>query len=142
MKTCVSCKQEKNDDDFRWRYKERGLRSSYCRSCRKQYDKERYSRGEVKKTSQESRERVAERNRSFILEALVSGCVDCGEKNPVVLEFDHQRDKIMNVSVMLYSYSLERIRQEVEKCEIVCANCHRIRTANSQNFWKTRQYSV
>ena len=56
--------------------------------------------------------------------------VDCGNKNPVVLEFDHVRDKKTdNVSSICCSaYSLKHLKKEMEKCEIRCANCHRIVT--------------
>lgn len=59
-------------------------------------------------------------------------CVDCGEKNPIVLEFDHiTDDKFMNISNMVAkAYSLERIKLEISKCEVRCANCHRIVTYN------------
>jgi hypothetical protein len=57
-------------------------------------------------------------------------CVDCGESDIVVLEFDHLRDKVMDVSVLAREgYSLTRLKQEVAKCAGVCANCHRRRTA-------------
>jgi hypothetical protein len=56
--------------------------------------------------------------------------VDCGEADIVVLEFDHQRDKLFTVSVLCREgYSLEKLKQEVAKCEVVCANCHQRRTA-------------
>jgi NAD-dependent dihydropyrimidine dehydrogenase PreA subunit len=57
-------------------------------------------------------------------------CMDCGETYPhYVLDFDHRdpSDKKKCVSQML-SYSLKTIIKEIEKCDLVCANCHRIRT--------------
>lgn len=58
-----------------------------------------------------------------------SGCVDCGETNPIVLDFDHLKDKKYNVSRMIHDgFSWKAIRKEIDKCEVVCANCHRIRT--------------
>jgi hypothetical protein len=58
-----------------------------------------------------------------------SGCVDCGEKNHIVLDFDHIRDKKYNVSRMIHDgFSWKAIMREIQKCEVVCANCHRIRT--------------
>lgn len=57
-------------------------------------------------------------------------CVDCGEENPVVLDFDHVRgEKRGNISDMArWSYSVETIKKEIRKCEIRCANCHRKKT--------------
>jgi hypothetical protein len=58
-----------------------------------------------------------------------SGCVDCGVNNPIVLDFDHLHDKKYNVSRMIHDgFSWAAIKKEISKCEVVCANCHRIRT--------------
>lgn len=60
-----------------------------------------------------------------------SGCTDCGENNPIVLDFDHIRDKKYNISRMIHDgFSWSSIKKEIEKCQVVCANCHRIRTYN------------
>ena len=54
-------------------------------------------------------------------------CVDCGESDLRVLEFDHVRgDKFKSIAQM-YSYCLQRIMTEIAKCDVRCANCHRIR---------------
>ena len=58
-----------------------------------------------------------------------SGCVDCGENNHIVLDFDHIKDKKYNISRMVHDgFSWKAILKEIQKCEVVCANCHRIRT--------------
>jgi hypothetical protein len=55
-------------------------------------------------------------------------CSDCGIKYPAyVMDFDHLRDKSGQVHKFL-SYSHKRLLEEISKCEIVCANCHRERT--------------
>lgn len=63
------------------------------------------------------------------------GCFDCGEKNPVVLEFDHVRDqKTMNIADMVnQSYGVDKIKSEIRKCEVRCANCHRKETHKRRN---------
>lgn len=71
------------------------------------------------------------RNKAYIQEYLrTHPCVDCGNTNPIVLDFDHVRGKKKyNVSIMSNcGYSLEVIQLEIDKCEIRCANCHRIIT--------------
>ena len=59
-------------------------------------------------------------------------CADCGIKYPpYVMDFDHQNsdDKIVDVArAVNKNWSLKKIKKEVAKCEVVCANCHRIRT--------------
>lgn len=66
-------------------------------------------------------------------------CVDCGETDIIVLEFDHLRDKKANVAtLMLRSVEWALIIEEIEKCEVVCANCHRRRTAQRANNYRHR----
>ena len=62
-------------------------------------------------------------------------CVDCGESNPVVLEFDHVcGDKTHNIADMVnQSYGIDTIKNEIRKCEIRCANCHRKKTHERRN---------
>lgn len=65
-------------------------------------------------------------NRAVIRDAkAASGCVDCGERDPIVLDFDHVRGrKVRNVG-MMYSSSTAALLAEIAKCEVRCANCHR-----------------
>ena len=68
------------------------------------------------------------RNRAFVNQIKeLSHCVDCGEQDPLVLDFDHIKgDKIAPVSDMVYrSYCVESIQKEIDKCEVRCSNCHR-----------------
>lgn len=53
------------------------------------------------------------------------GCADCGETDPIVLEFDHVRgNKSGNVSMMIQRSSWGALIREMNKCDIRCANCH------------------
>ena len=64
-------------------------------------------------------------------------CVDCGEKDPVVLEFDHLKDKYMSIADMGgQGMSVKSIQKEIEKCEVRCANCHRRKTAEQLGWYK------
>lgn len=69
-------------------------------------------------------------------------CADCGENDPVVLEFDHtdRKMKFKTVAKMLSGhYSWESISREIDKCEIRCANCHRRKTyLQFECFGKTK----
>jgi hypothetical protein len=77
--------------------------------------------------------RVRAANRKHICEYLVMHpCVDCDEKDIVVLEFDHLRDKEHSIAAMMLE-RWEKILEEIAKCEVVCSNCHRRRTANRQD---------
>lgn len=72
----------------------------------------------------------AKRNLIYVRGLLtISECVDCGIRDPVVLEFDHRRDKQGDVTTMAKAAcSLRRLKDEIAKCEIRCSNCHRRRT--------------
>ena len=56
-------------------------------------------------------------------------CMDCGEKfASVAMDFDHVRgEKLTQISDM-WSWGRDRVLEEIAKCELVCANCHRVRT--------------
>jgi L-lysine 2,3-aminomutase len=83
---------------------------------------------------------VLEQNRRRMVDYLREHpCVDCGEDDIVVLEFDHLRDKSANVSaIMLQKNEWRRVLEEMAKCEVVCANCHRRRTARRANSYRHR----
>jgi len=71
------------------------------------------------------------RNREFVKSIKeISECIDCGENNPLVLDFDHVKgEKIMAISNMSNkAYCIDTISKEMDKCEVRCANCHRIIT--------------
>ena len=59
---------------------------------------------------------------------LERGCADCGfNKHPAALEFDHLHSKIATISNMA-GWPLDKLAAEINKCEVVCSNCHHIRT--------------
>lgn len=65
-------------------------------------------------------------------------CVDCKKYyNYWIMDFDHKLGEIKlgNIGEMVYRYSLETIINEIKKCELLCANCHRVRTIIDEN-WK------
>lgn len=71
------------------------------------------------------------RNRQYIDEILKnSSCIDCGNNDPRVLEFDHVRgEKLGHISHGIRSaWNISKLQAEIEKCEIRCCNCHRIVT--------------
>jgi hypothetical protein len=97
------------------------------RECHKRYylrNKELYR----KKNIRRRKELVA-----FVISLKQKPCMDCGIKYPhYVMDFDHRDKKTKLASIcsmtLLHSYSKKKILEEVEKCDLVCSNCHRIRT--------------
>jgi hypothetical protein len=77
---------------------------------------------------------IKKRIREFIVGIKRNGCCkDCGfsgKDYPEVLDFDHIKDKKFNISgFKKYTSGFLKVKEEIDKCELVCANCHRIRTA-------------
>ena len=137
MRRCGRCGESKPVDEFAWRRRGRGQRDNYCRPCRSAYHREHYLAHRQKYIDQARRRKVAvtEENTKRIVEYLrAHPCVDCGERDIMVLEFDHQRDKSFNISHGLADKSWSQIELEIDKCEVVCANCHRRRTATRAGF--------
>jgi hypothetical protein len=98
-------------------------------ACAKRYYEDNKER--MKAAAKERNILTRKRNRKYIANIKSHAqCVDCGEKNPVVLDFDHVRgEKLGDVSNMVnQSYFIEALEKEIDKCEIRCSNCHRIVT--------------
>lgn len=71
-----------------------------------------------------------ERRVAFVEEAKAGHCVDCGQSYPpYVMDFDHVRgEKVADVNHLRNRSSWQRLAEEIAKCDLVCANCHRERT--------------
>jgi len=131
VKKCSKCEIEKPINEFN--SKGRNKLQPYCRPCDNEHARQYYkkNRERVKKQINDARKiRVA--NLSNEIRKLKESvpCADCGKKYPYyVMDFDHiTGKKIDNISSMINSGVSKKIKEEIEKCEIVCANCHRERT--------------
>lgn len=61
-------------------------------------------------------------------------CKDCNKQYPYyVLDFDHIKDKKFTIGHFYKASSKEKLLEEISKCELVCSNCHRIRTHNRKH---------
>ena len=135
MKTCTYCKTEKPVDEFSFKDKEKSKRHSWCRACHKVYKDNHYKNNRQSYIDKAAivNKKLDAMVRSEILNYLRDHpCVDCGETDPVVLDFDHIDPSVkeFNVSTMIMQrYTWNKIFAEISKCQIRCANCHRRRTA-------------
>jgi hypothetical protein len=69
------------------------------------------------------------RNKQIVIDVKTQPCADCGNQfPPYVMDFDHVADKTADVSSLVYTHSSERLFAEIQSCDVVCANCHRVRT--------------
>ncbi len=134
MRVCARCHVEKALSEFPIKNAARGTYRSYCRPCCRAYGKEHYRKSTAVYIAR-SKARAPidrKRNREFIAQYLSTHpCVDCGEADPVVLEFDHRdpATKRAEVGRLINTTTLAVVRAEVDKCDVRCGNCHRIRTA-------------
>ncbi len=131
-RTCGACGVEKDLSEFAWRRTKKGQHDNMCRPCRAAYHRAHYLANRQRYVDQaRGRKQALARERTEWLLAYFAThpCSDCGEADPVVLEFDHLRDKEFDVAQALPYRGWASILAEIEKCEVVCANCHRRRTA-------------
>lgn len=126
---CARCKKWKAHTEF---HASLTGQFSYCAECRREYDRQYYEqRGRPRRRERQKARR--ERQREWMAE-LKRGvpCADCGGVFPsAVMHWDHLpgREKIGSISTMLDSRTRTLVLNELAKCELVCANCHAIRTA-------------
>lgn len=139
---CRECKKNKKNSNFCFRNKKKKIRHKICKPCLKKYRKKYYAKNKKKALlySSVSNKQIRIRNRQFVWDYLKkSKCIDCGEDNPIVLEFDHKEGsiKIANIANMTSTCcSLKKLSDEIKKCEIRCSNCHKIKTAERGDFYK------
>jgi hypothetical protein len=131
MKTCFKCKVSKPADEFHNLSKNKDGLDSKCKVCKREYHRLYYLEKEGRK--EQIRAHAAKlrlTNRTNLIEYLKAHpCVDCGEPDTVVLEFDHVRgEKKTEVSNMIKNTNWTNILLEIEKCEVRCANCHKRKT--------------
>jgi hypothetical protein len=108
-----------------------------CKACASAYY---YSRAEQhKKAVGERRDRQRRENQAAVYAYLLEhACVDCGETDPVVLEFDHVwGKKRRSISLMVHNgASWAAILAEIAKCQVRCANDHRRASAHRGNHFR------
>jgi hypothetical protein len=84
------------------------------------------------------RQKAKEAIRRFLRDYLIDHpCVDCGESNLIVLEFDHRAEfeKVLELGIAIrQKWSIARLKTEIEKCDVRCANCHRKKTYLERGF--------
>lgn len=138
MKRCPRCKTTKPLTDFHKSRLRRDSVQSICIKCRAEIDRERYERTRGTQARRQTK-REFKRSRSDWLRSLKAGrpCTDCGKVlPPEAMQWDHRpgTEKIGDVST-LTGLSMQRILDEIAKCDLVCTNCHIMRTA-SRAGWK------
>jgi hypothetical protein len=131
--------------EFCFKNKSKGLYQAYCKLCKRDYNKVWYS-NETNRTNQIAR--ASKNNATYLEEAWRwkieyvaenGGCSwdGCDIDNPVMIEFDHidRSDKTQAISTMIArGRPLSAIKEEAKKCRLLCANHHRLWTAEQMNY--------
>lgn len=139
MKTCNKCETLKEDSEFH-KSKKKGLQA-FCKACRKTIDHAYWKIRALDPVAMSTKQaygksRIKERHEMMFQYFMEHPCVDCGETDPIVLTFDHIRDKHFNVSDgMRQGYSMSTIWAEIAKCEVRCGNCHLRKTAKDFGWY-------
>jgi len=114
---------------------------SMCKICHREYGKRHYDANKQYYIDKAKKRNASmlEANRNYVYQYLLSHpCAICGETDIVVLQFDHLGDKISTISeIMRKGWSLETLKLEIDKCQVLCANDHLRKTAKDFNWWKT-----
>jgi hypothetical protein len=127
------CGIEKPLDSFSSNVRRSDCVQSYCTDCRRVYMRRHYERnaGRYRTLAAVRNQRRRARIRRILAEAKDRPCADCGVRYPrFVMDFDHRTgQKRFNIGRDALGRSSEQaLKDEIRKCEVVCANCHRIRT--------------
>ena len=127
MKRCGRCGEEKALAAF---HRRRHGYQTWCKECRREYDAA-YHRATRETRIRQKKERHAEFVAWYL--ALKEGkpCADCdGVFHPVAMQWDHRpgTPKAADVANLLRKNSKRRVLAEIAKCDLVCANCHAVRT--------------
>lgn len=139
---CNKCGNEKTVDNFFFRNKEKNIIHKHCKGCcgqsrRSKDHYEKYKPAYIQR-AKERGIKVREDNRIKLIEYFKDHpCIVCGESNPVVLDFDHkeQSEKTKEICKMISSYKWDTILAEINKCDVLCANHHRIRTSKQLGWF-------
>jgi hypothetical protein len=128
VKRCGKCGQNKDLNGFH--RSTCGGHQAWCKQCRRRYDADYHHRNRHRLLAQ--KRALHARYRSWYL-SLKEGrpCADCGGVfPPVAMQWDHLpgQPKTDDLANLIRRHNKRRVLAEIEKCELVCANCHAVRT--------------
>lgn len=145
MKVCSRCGEERDaEKDFSWRDKKQGKRQVRCKYCQSELSKQHYrdNKQVYNERVRISKAKMLKVNMSHISSYLsIHPCVDCGQADIRLLEFDHiNGQKLRGIANLLtWGFNWPTIEAEIAKCEVRCANCHRIKTIEHDRGWRSSQ---
>lgn len=142
-KLCKKCNIEKSSDDFgKTNLKKDGLQT-FCKICASEISK-RYYKDNNKKDLYSKRAQRRRGEISTIIHFIKSKykCAFCEEGEPVCLDFHHTKDKEFELSSPSLNKAIPKLIAEINKCEILCSNCHRKVHANILTILRPRKFDL
>lgn len=144
-KRCSRCGVTKAASEFSIKNKKTGLRTAWCRECRRAYGREHYRANTAAYMSRARKRKPGDRvrARAIVAEYLrAHPCIDCGETDILLLDFDHRDGSAKRAPVarLVSSGSISLVMAEIAKCDVRCGNCHRKRTAAQLNWRKSETF--
>jgi len=141
---CSVCREYKNVTAFAFSDVGTGKRQYVCRKCHAAYRHAHYVANKadyVRRAILQIKRRREENRRNVFQYLLHHACVDCGESDVLVLEFDHRdpSQKWKPIALLVMSKRWPNVQREIEKCDVRCVNCHRRRTAKQFHWYKQRR---
>lgn len=146
MKTCSKCGYEKSESDFFIRDKKTGRLHAQCKQCYSEQRaityKEHYQKYKQSYQNRAKLRRTEVRRdlQNHMIQYLSDKyCVICNESDPVILEFDHidATTKAFGIANGIRNgYKWDAILDEIDKCRVLCANCHKRHTALQYGWYK------
>jgi hypothetical protein len=138
---CCRCQSFKPLAEFNFKNRAQDRRHPFCRECQHAWNRQHYERNRPTYIANAHRNNAryqAENLRRLVEYLLAHPCIDCGEGDVLVLEFDHRdaATKRMAVSSLMRYSTWSVIETEIAKCDVRCANCHRRRTARQRGYGK------
>jgi hypothetical protein len=139
-KLCRGCDTTKNTKEFAKHKNRKDGLQAFCRECNKARSKAYYKRNiksHRQRTTLNRKQHITE-VRQYIVDYLTKHpCVDCGMTDIRTLEFDHVRGIKSDVISRLMYGSIKLLKEEILKCDVRCANCHRIKTNDEFGYFKS-----
>lgn len=128
-KICTKCKRELSLENFRWKNKAEGKHHSQCKECQRTQEKIHYKESSQRQEAVKNTA-VFQKNRNtlYIAQIKENGyCAKCKDCRFYVLDFHHKNpeEKVNEISYLVRSAGLETLKKEVDKCVLLCSNCHR-----------------
>lgn len=125
MKTCSRCKQTYPITSFHTKKSNKDGLQKNCKTCKTEYNKKHYINNKTKYKQKAKKHRAVLREWYIEFKKQLS-CLNCGESDWRCLDHHHKDPSIKEFTISLYyTVSKNKLLRELEKCEVLCANCHR-----------------